>query len=80
MLSSAPIAWSLSNELWGERCNRCFKPASLRCSGCKLFRYCSKGCQKSDWSQHHRVECGALPQAITGNGTHILSDLVLISR
>ncbi|RLN57596.1 hypothetical protein BBJ28_00007516 [Nothophytophthora sp. Chile5] len=29
-----------------------------RCSGCRHVRYCSRSCQRLDWTQHRR-ECGA---------------------
>lgn len=28
------------------------QPATLKCSGCKLANYCSRACQKADWSKH----------------------------
>ncbi|OQV17060.1 hypothetical protein BV898_08779 [Hypsibius exemplaris] len=28
-----------------------------RCSGCKVVHYCSKICQKEDWSDRHKEEC-----------------------
>ena len=31
----------------------------LKCGGCKSVSYCSKECQKTDWS-HHKSECTAL--------------------
>ena len=27
------------------------------CSGCKLVRYCSTGCQKADWKSGHKLVC-----------------------
>eukprot|EP01025_Chloroclados_australasicus_P068363 TRINITY_DN9491_c0_g1_i4.p1 TRINITY_DN9491_c0_g1~~TRINITY_DN9491_c0_g1_i4.p1 ORF type:complete len:643 (-),score=33.87 TRINITY_DN9491_c0_g1_i4:367-2235(-) len=34
-------------------CSHCGKIApQLRCSRCKLTKYCSQRCQKADWSQH----------------------------
>lgn len=45
-------------------CHRCFSEtkdgkALQRCSGCKVLRYCSTTCQKTDWPAH-RQECKAL--------------------
>ena len=33
---------------------------SLRCSGCKIFFYCSKGCQEEHWKKTHRQHCNHL--------------------
>ena len=43
----------------GSLCFRCFSPSSnlLRCSGCKRAGYCSKECQKLDWSIIHKNYC-----------------------
>ena len=27
------------------------------CGGCKKFSYCSKDCQKADWSAQHKTLC-----------------------
>jgi hypothetical protein len=41
-----------------EACKACGKYASLRtCSGCKRAKYCSMGCQKTDWKDNHKKEC-----------------------
>lgn len=48
----------------GFICNKCkvIKPDIKQCSGCKMVRYCSLECQKSDWKNHkpcclsHRTE------------------------
>lgn len=34
------------------KCSICDKPASLRCSRCRLRRYCNEECQKKDWKEH----------------------------
>ncbi|KAI0709321.1 hypothetical protein C8Q76DRAFT_742985 [Earliella scabrosa] len=34
-------------------------PALKKCSGCKLTRYCSVGCQKKDWPRH-KVTCNKI--------------------
>ena len=40
-------------------CKRCLKKGSLtalrRCTGCKSSSYCSKDCQRSDWSSHKQL-------------------------
>ncbi|GLD95798.1 hypothetical protein PINS_up004476 [Pythium insidiosum] len=45
-------------------CNACFATDAtaslLRCSGCRLARYCSRQCQRRDWSDGmHALECVA---------------------
>ena len=43
-------------------CNRCGSTGIKVCSGCKKVRYCSRECQKEDWSdhkqdcKHHKIE------------------------
>ena len=39
-------------------CSVCAAPSKLRCSKCKVRRYCSPKCQKSDWKTH-KTTCGA---------------------
>ncbi|EPE36391.1 SET [Glarea lozoyensis ATCC 20868] len=34
--------------------------ALKRCTGCKIVRYCSSTCQKSDWKLIHKSECPVL--------------------
>ena len=43
----------------GYLCFRCFGPSSdiLKCSACKRAYYCSKQCQKADWSIMHKHHC-----------------------
>ena len=38
---------------------RCQEPNEnlLQCSGCKLAKYCSKGCQMKHWSESHKHLC-----------------------
>ncbi|KAM5441428.1 hypothetical protein MferCBS31731_003499 [Microsporum ferrugineum] len=46
-----------------EACSNCggTKPGSgtklLRCSGCKVTKYCSKECQREDWRLKHKLAC-----------------------
>ncbi|PVI08593.1 hypothetical protein DM02DRAFT_6951 [Periconia macrospinosa] len=43
----------------GRLCFRCFGPSTniLKCGGCKRAYYCSKQCQKLDWSAQHKNHC-----------------------
>jgi hypothetical protein len=53
----------LSKALSGlqSRCEWCGAQGDsqtiLKCGGCKLFCYCSVGCQKEDWRHRHRYIC-----------------------
>ena len=29
----------------------------MRCSRCKMARYCDKNCQKTDWAENHKIVC-----------------------
>ncbi|KAH7094309.1 hypothetical protein FB567DRAFT_1145 [Paraphoma chrysanthemicola] len=51
----------------GVLCFRCFEPASniLKCGGCKRAGYCSKACQKLDWTALHKKQCKILQQINT---------------
>jgi TPR repeat protein len=40
-----------------DRCHVCKKKASTRCTGCYLFHYCSKECQKKHWRKDHSRNC-----------------------
>ncbi|KAJ7141714.1 hypothetical protein C8R43DRAFT_1017061 [Mycena crocata] len=37
----------------------CGQEAEMRCSGCKLVRYCGAECQKKDWKPH-KLDCASL--------------------
>ncbi|KAF2789043.1 hypothetical protein K505DRAFT_378496 [Melanomma pulvis-pyrius CBS 109.77] len=43
----------------GYLCFRCFSPSAnlMKCSACKRAGYCSKQCQKLDWSIVHKNHC-----------------------
>lgn len=44
------------------RCILCKAPhATKRCSGCRIYKYCSVKCQQNDWNQH-KDECKNLRQ------------------
>jgi len=48
-------------NLNGSYCCRCNKQLSrtevLRCNGCSSMVYCSRACQKEDWSNGHKLTC-----------------------
>jgi hypothetical protein len=46
----------------GLLCFRCFSPSDkiMKCAGCKRAGYCSKECQKLDWSVVHKKRCKVL--------------------
>lgn len=46
----------------GHLCFRCFEPSEviLKCAACKRAGYCSKFCQKLDWSAIHKKQCKIL--------------------
>eukprot|EP00002_Diphylleia_rotans_P009789 TRINITY_DN2013_c0_g1_i1.p1 TRINITY_DN2013_c0_g1~~TRINITY_DN2013_c0_g1_i1.p1 ORF type:complete len:547 (+),score=83.74 TRINITY_DN2013_c0_g1_i1:19-1659(+) len=62
IISAEPFCCVLQKAQLSTRCHSCFKePQSdaplLRCSRCKLCRYCSKQCQQKHWTLEHREEC-----------------------
>uniref|UniRef100_A0A1A7WRW9 [histone H3]-lysine(4) N-trimethyltransferase n=1 Tax=Iconisemion striatum TaxID=60296 RepID=A0A1A7WRW9_9TELE len=59
--SSHPLACCVSNQHAKEVCHHCFsrRETLLRCSQCKMARYCNATCQKQAWSGHKR-ECKCL--------------------
>ncbi|CAB1434354.1 unnamed protein product [Pleuronectes platessa] len=42
-----------------RRCHRCLSETlcPLPCDGCSYSRYCSTGCQRDAWEEHHHWEC-----------------------
>lgn len=64
LLRVTPEVTVASSESLANLCHICFSSskdgkALQRCSGCKVLRYCSTTCQKTDWPLH-REECKAL--------------------
>ncbi|KAG1797696.1 uncharacterized protein HD556DRAFT_234863 [Suillus plorans] len=39
------------------------RPPHYRCCGCFVARYCSRGCQRTDWKSRHRTACPVLHSA-----------------
>uniref|UniRef100_A0A3B4Z1G7 [histone H3]-lysine(4) N-trimethyltransferase n=1 Tax=Stegastes partitus TaxID=144197 RepID=A0A3B4Z1G7_9TELE len=61
LVSAEPLACCVSKKLVREVCHHCFtrRETLLRCSQCKMARYCNTTCQKQAWSVHKR-ECKCL--------------------
>ncbi|XP_035508322.1 histone-lysine N-methyltransferase SMYD3 [Morone saxatilis] len=59
--SAEPLAACVSNKVARDVCHHCFtrRETLLRCSQCKMARYCNITCQKQAWSGHKR-ECKCL--------------------
>ncbi|KAJ7766049.1 hypothetical protein B0H16DRAFT_1522878 [Mycena metata] len=47
----------------------CGKPGEMRCSGCKILRYCGSECQKKDWKAH-KLDCKTLARTGKPRTTH----------
>jgi hypothetical protein len=60
IFSQEPYAYAISTDLI-HICHKCLKnpTKTMRCGTCKIARYCSPLCQKSDWSTH-KLECSQL--------------------
>ncbi|XP_027871865.1 histone-lysine N-methyltransferase SMYD3 [Xiphophorus couchianus] len=59
--SAEPLASCVSGKRAREVCHHCFtrQETLLRCSQCKMARYCNAACQKQAWYGHKR-ECKCL--------------------
>ncbi|XP_061566922.1 histone-lysine N-methyltransferase SMYD3 [Cololabis saira] len=59
--SAEPLACCVSRKHARSVCHHCFtrQETLLRCSQCKMARYCNSTCQKQAWSGHKR-ECKCL--------------------
>ncbi|KAM9765571.1 histone-lysine N-methyltransferase SMYD3 [Menidia menidia] len=68
--SGEPLASCVSNKHAREVCHHCFTrhKTLLRCSQCKMARYCSTTCQRQAWPDHKRecrCLCSVLPRVPT---------------
>ncbi|KAI9104174.1 hypothetical protein K1719_023010 [Acacia pycnantha] len=63
--SEAAIVESERQRITDGACSVCYyAPTTIRCSCCKVTRYCSGKCQIIHWRQGHRDEC------VETNGNH----------
>uniref|UniRef100_A0A7J7TPK5 [histone H3]-lysine(4) N-trimethyltransferase n=1 Tax=Pipistrellus kuhlii TaxID=59472 RepID=A0A7J7TPK5_PIPKU len=61
LLRSDPLAYTVSKRSRGAVCDRCLlgKEKLMRCSQCRVAKYCGAKCQKKAWPDHKR-ECKCL--------------------
>ncbi|XP_061238431.1 histone-lysine N-methyltransferase SMYD3 isoform X2 [Bos javanicus] len=61
LFRSDPLAYTVSKGSRGVVCDRCLlgKEKLMRCSQCRIAKYCSAKCQKKAWQDHKR-ECKCL--------------------
>ncbi|KAM5238916.1 histone-lysine N-methyltransferase SMYD3 isoform 2-T2 [Ctenodactylus gundi] len=61
LFRSDPLAYTVSKGSRGVVCDRCLlgKEKLMRCSQCRVAKYCSAKCQKKAWQDHKR-ECKCL--------------------
>ena len=43
-----------------SHCSWCFAGSVRRCGQCRAVAYCSRTCQRADWTLHHRMECSSM--------------------
>ncbi|XP_057707356.1 histone-lysine N-methyltransferase SMYD3 [Corythoichthys intestinalis] len=65
LFSAEPLATCVSSKVAKDVCHSCFARQKnlLRCSQCKMARYCNSICQKQAWSDHKR-ECKCLQRIL----------------
>ncbi|XP_025114304.1 histone-lysine N-methyltransferase SMYD3-like isoform X2 [Pomacea canaliculata] len=70
IMTSEPYAHVLALRHRSERCSYCLmRSADLkRCTACTQLRYCSKKCQRADWSVH-KLECQCLKKVAPNTPT-----------
>lgn len=64
--SNDDIEEMLSNAVLKRVCLGCatlFRNTLMKCSGCRVCRYCSAGCQKAHWTAVHRKHCAKVARA-----------------
>ncbi|XP_048213469.1 histone-lysine N-methyltransferase SMYD3 [Perognathus longimembris pacificus] len=61
LFRSDPLAYTVCKGSRGVVCDRCLagKEKLMRCSQCRVAKYCSAKCQKKAWP-HHKGECKCL--------------------
>ena len=53
-----------------DRCANmsCTKAGEKTCARCKAVRYCSKDCQRADWTARHKTSCAAIDGSTEATG------------
>lgn len=85
------LASRVHSDQRGLRCDWCFSPPLsgkrlARCGRCHTVHYCSNLCQRTDWAENHRLECGtvtALSEALLEVGVRgdgAIADALLVGR
>mmetsp|Transcript_19762 Transcript_19762/g.38702 ORF Transcript_19762/g.38702 Transcript_19762/m.38702 type:complete len:360 (-) Transcript_19762:1389-2468(-) len=73
----------LTLDRWDTNCWACLKPSSeaslLRCSRCKVARFCSKGCQRTAWPTH-KHECNPTLATVSKLNEYVAPNVVLVAR
>jgi SET and MYND domain-containing protein len=63
-------------------CSHCFLPLQdgtrKRCTACKVVRYCSTECQRSDWKLIHQKECPVLKEVLPPTPVRALIQVLLL--
>ena len=64
-----------SSPVVDRLCNSCLQPltkkSALKCAVCLETRYCSKGCQISDWAEHKKNCVPPKPKIATHGAIHL---------
>ena len=55
MAADAAAEEDVNKRYYMRVCAVCGKEAPLRCSRCRIARYCSANCQRADWKKHKPV-------------------------
>lgn len=78
--ASAPLAVVPHRSSREYRCAYCLHKAGAalkRCAKCKLVKYCSRDCQRKDWSDH---KCECRVPLLSSLDEAAASDLQLVAR
>ena len=56
-----------------DKCRKCFKTSSKKCSRCRAVSYCSAECQRSDWSRHKKLCAPVVVRDLPGRGNGLVA-------